>query len=133
MPGVPGIVHNSSNSLGLSSDSGFSDASSPFDIGLPVAACDLTSRLSGTSSPWSPSADTPPTVATGVGAAVGSGASGVMTSPSISWEDETEDLAELFGRLGLGKYTDLFEQQEVEFNFVLDCYFKVNFCRSTKR
>lgn len=32
---------------------------------------------------------------------------------SDMWENETEDLAELFGRLGLGKYTDLFQQQEV--------------------
>lgn len=27
--------------------------------------------------------------------------------------DDSEDLAELFSRLGLGKYTDIFQQQEV--------------------
>jgi len=38
----------------------------------------------------------------------------VSTVPSIShdWPPKT-DLAELFSKLGLGKYTDLFTQQEV--------------------
>jgi len=38
------------------------------------------------------------------------------------WEENTEDLAELFGRLGLGKYTDLFQQQEVSELYVLNFF-----------
>jgi protein bicaudal C len=36
-----------------------------------------------------------------------------ISSSSSSWVD-TEDLAELFSRLGLGKYTDIFQQQEID-------------------
>jgi hypothetical protein len=36
------------------------------------------------------------------------------TLPSVKpWWSNTIELAELFSKLGLGKYTDLFQQQEV--------------------
>ncbi|XP_023931361.1 protein bicaudal C homolog 1-B isoform X2 [Lingula anatina] len=37
-----------------------------------------------------------------------------LRNSSSSWPPKT-DLAELFSRLGLGKYTDLFQQQEIDF------------------
>ena len=39
---------------------------------------------------------------------------GALVPTKSLWSPKT-DLAELFSKLGLGKYTDLFQQQEVSF------------------
>ena len=44
--------------------------------------------------------------------------------------DDSEDLAELFSRIGLGKYTDIFQQQEVNTigEFLLCFLVSADFC-----
>jgi len=42
------------------------------------------------------------------------GRDALAASGAAGWQDDTEDLAELFSKLGLGKYTDIFQQQEID-------------------
>jgi hypothetical protein len=91
----------------LSCDSLNDDINLP---GLPTdrhhSNADMTTRLVSDSSIWSSSSEKRivPVGATGKEAFIGA---------KELWDDDEEDLAELFGRLGLGKYTDLFQHQEV--------------------
>ena len=52
------------------------------------------------------------------------GCSGLPHGHMDTWSSsrDSKDLAELFSRIGLGKYTDIFEQQEVSEYHIISCF-----------
>jgi hypothetical protein len=95
----------------LSSDSGFISGhhyNMNSTIDTVTSNCSApTPSIAPGSSRWLSSQEK----SSGVVGATGGG--GMPIGRKELWDDDAEGLAELFGRLGLGKYTDLFQQQEV--------------------
>ena len=96
--------------LGLSDEGGFV-GNHCYSVGstmggLMTGGARVTGNVATGGSPW-------PTSPEKGNDSVGATGAGLPIGPKEMWDDEVEDLAELFGRLGLGKYTDLFQQQEV--------------------
>jgi hypothetical protein len=100
--------------LGLSTDSGFIsnhhyNMNSPTAAAAAAGCAKASSSIASGGSMWPPAQEK----SNGVVGAIGGGGRGVSMNRGEVWDDDAEDLAELFGRLGLGKYTNVFQQQEV--------------------